>query len=78
MLGMAVESWSPDGKPVPAGEAGDLVCTRPFPCQPIGFWPLQGFGDDAAATKALQRYKQSYFGTFDKIWCMCSFINGEA
>ncbi|KIJ56671.1 hypothetical protein M422DRAFT_149201 [Sphaerobolus stellatus SS14] len=68
MLGMAIEAWSPEGKPVPVEEAGDLVCVQPFPCQPIGFWPLPGFGDDVAVEKARQRYQQSYFGTFDKVW----------
>ncbi|PBP24094.1 acetoacetyl-CoA synthase [Diplocarpon rosae] len=45
-LGMAIEAWSPDGKPVPDGEEGDLVCTKPFPCQPVTFFhislPQQG------------------------------------
>lgn len=69
MLGMAIEAYSQDGKPVPPGEAGELVCTRPFPCQPVGFWPLPGFGEDVAVEKSRKRYKQSYFETFKDVWC---------
>jgi acyl-coenzyme A synthetase/AMP-(fatty) acid ligase len=69
MLGMSIDAFSHDGKLVPTGEAGELVCLRPFPCQPIGFWPLPGFGDDIAVEKALKRYKQSYFETFENVWC---------
>jgi acetoacetyl-CoA synthetase len=36
-LGMAVEIWNDAGAPV-RGEKGELVCTRPFPSCPIGFW----------------------------------------
>ncbi|KAF8484292.1 hypothetical protein JB92DRAFT_3029847 [Gautieria morchelliformis] len=68
MLGMSIEAFSHDGKPVPTGEAGELVCVCPFPCQPIGFWPLPGFGDDIAVEAAHKRYKQSYFETFENVW----------
>ena len=69
MLGMAIEAISQEGKPVPPGEAGELVCLQPFPCQPIGFWPLPGFGSDGAVDEAHKRYKQSYFETFENVWC---------
>ncbi|VCW67419.1 unnamed protein product, partial [Gulo gulo] len=32
-LGMAVEAWNKEGKAV-WGESGELVCTKPIPCQP--------------------------------------------
>src|SRR5205823_5285280 len=32
-LGMAVDVWGPDGRPVPRGAVGELVCTKPRP------WP---------------------------------------
>ncbi|KAI5796208.1 hypothetical protein FPQ18DRAFT_371325 [Pyronema domesticum] len=38
-LGMAVNCWDPEGKPTE--EAGDLVCTKAFPCQPVKFWGLE-------------------------------------
>ena len=56
-LGMAVEVWSDDGRPV-IGEKGELVCTRPFPSMPIGFW-----GDDDGS-----RYRAAYFETYPNIW----------
>ena len=36
-LGMAVDVFDDDGKPA-RGEKGELVCTRPFPSMPLGFW----------------------------------------
>ena len=36
-LGMEVEVFDEDGKPV-RGEKGELVCTAPFPSMPVGFW----------------------------------------
>jgi len=36
-LGMAVDVWSDDGKPV-RQEKGELVCTKPFPSMPVMFW----------------------------------------
>ena len=69
-LGMAVEAWDFEGKDTTtAGEAGDLVCTKPFPCQPIYFW-----GEDGNA-----KYKKSYFDTFSGFWHHGDFIkiNGE-
>ena len=36
-LGMAVEVFDPDGRPVRERE-GELVCTRPFPSMPVAFW----------------------------------------
>ncbi len=56
-LGMAVEVWNDEGQPV-VEEKGELVCVKPFPCMPIGFW-----NDDDGA-----RYKSAYFERFDNIW----------
>jgi acetoacetyl-CoA synthetase len=36
-LGMAVEFWNQDNDPV-TDETGELVCIKPFPSVPIGFW----------------------------------------
>ncbi|MCI4392945.1 hypothetical protein PGIGA_G00151730 [Pangasianodon gigas] len=52
-LGMAVESWSPEGKAV-WGESGELVCLKPIPCQPTHFW-----NDDNG-----NKYRKAYFSTF--------------
>jgi len=56
-LGMAVEIWDDEGKPV-VGEHGELVCTKPFPSAPVCFW------DDTNDA----RYKAAYFETFDGVW----------
>jgi acetoacetyl-CoA synthetase len=36
-LGMAVDVFDDDGQPV-RREKGELVCTKPFPVMPVGFW----------------------------------------
>ena len=69
MLGMAIEAFTPDGKISPPDEPGELVCLKPFPCQPVGFWPLEGFGSAEAVEKAKARYQQSYFSEFPGVWC---------
>jgi acetoacetyl-CoA synthetase len=69
MLGMAVTSFGPDGKPTPAGTSGELVCTKPFPCMPAGFWPLPGFGSEEAVQAALEKYHNAYFAEYDGVWC---------
>jgi acetoacetyl-CoA synthetase len=56
-LGMAVEIWGDEGKPVESGK-GELVCTHPFPAMPIGFW------NDPDGEK----YHDAYFATFDNVW----------
>ena len=58
-LGMAVEAWDYLGKNISlTSEPGDLVCVKPFPCQPIYF-----FGDEGDA-----KYNKSYFETFPGVW----------
>lgn len=69
MLGMAIESFSPMGKQNPPGEEGELVCTKPFPCMPLGFWPLPGFGSDEDVAAAEARFHQAYFAEYEGVWC---------
>lgn len=57
-LGMDVQVWAEDGTPLPAGK-GELVCCRPFPSMPIGFW-----NDPDGA-----RYRAAYFERFEGVWC---------
>jgi len=56
-LGMAVDVFDAQGHPV-SGAAGELVCTRPFPSMPVGFW------DDPDGT----RYHAAYFAHFPGVW----------
>lgn len=58
-LGADVDAWSPEGVPAPVGEPGELVVKQPMPSMPVGFW-----GPDGA-----QRYRDSYFHTFEGVWC---------
>jgi len=63
-LGMAVDVFDEQGKPL-RGEAGELVCTRPFPSMPIGFW-----GDSDG-----RRYRAAYFERFPGVWCHGDFAS---
>ncbi|KAF8655274.1 hypothetical protein AX16_003174 [Volvariella volvacea WC 439] len=68
MLGMAIESYAPAGKPSLPGEAGELVCVKPFPCMPLGFWPLPEYGNEGDVLSAKIRFHQAYFAEFEGIW----------
>ena len=57
-LGMAVDVRDETGRPLAAGR-GELVCTRPFPSMPTGFW----------ADPDGRRYHQAYFARFPGVWC---------
>ena len=74
MLGMAIESFDPTGNVCRPDEAGDLVCVRPFPCMPAGFWPLPGFGSESQVKAAAERYQSAYFAAFKAVWCMPFFF----
>jgi acetoacetyl-CoA synthetase len=56
-LGMAVEVWDDDGRPV-LRQPGEMVCTRPFPSMPVGFW------NDPDGS----RYQAAYFARFPGVW----------
>ena len=56
-LGLAVEVFDDSGRPV-TGQCGELVCTRPFPCMPLGFW------NDVDG----RRYRAAYFERFPGVW----------
>lgn len=66
-LGMAIQAWDPDGQDVSmAGEEGDLVCVKAFPCQPVMFWPKGEKGEG--------KYRASYFESFPDVWHHGDFI----
>ncbi|KAI1435725.1 acetoacetate-CoA ligase-like protein [Xylaria sp. CBS 124048] len=63
-LGMAIDVFdSITGESTP-GEDGELVCTKPFPCQPVTFWGPTG----------QSKYRASYFERFDNVWHHGDFV----
>ncbi|EIN10628.1 acetoacetate-CoA ligase [Punctularia strigosozonata HHB-11173 SS5] len=60
-LGMAITAFTETGTPSGPDEAGELVCLRPFPCMPVGFWPLPGYGTEDAVRAAQVRFQEAYF-----------------
>ncbi len=66
-LGMAVDVWSEDGKPVRM-QKGELVCTRPFVSMPVSFW------NDPDGKK----YRGAYFERFANVWCHGDFAEWTA
>jgi len=59
---MAVEVFDDAGRPL-RGAKGELVCTRPFPSMPVGFW------NDPDGRK----YRAAYFERFPNVWCHGDF-----
>src|SRR5438445_2368147 len=57
-LGIAVEVFDPEGNAL-IGQKGELVCTKPFPSMPLGFWNDRGD----------ERYRAAYFEKYPNVWC---------
>jgi len=57
-LGLAVDVFDEAGNSL-IEEAGDLVCKKPFPSMPVGFW----------ADEDGEKYKSAYFKDYPNIWC---------
>lgn len=55
-LGMAIDVFDDDERPTL--EKGELVCTKPFPCMPVGFW------NDPSGEK----YRSAYFDKIPGVW----------
>jgi acetyl-CoA synthetase len=55
-LGMDVDVFGPDGKPVERGEVGELVCKQPWPAMTRGVW-----GDP-------ERYLDTYWRRWSGVW----------
>ena len=58
MLAMAVDVFDDEGRSMPPGQKGELVCTRPFPTMPLGFW------NDPDGAK----YRAAYYEKFPGVW----------
>lgn len=54
---MAVDIFTDEGESL-REQKGELVCTKPFPSMPIGFW------DDPDHS----RFHDAYFALFDNLW----------
>jgi acetoacetyl-CoA synthetase len=69
-LGMAIRAFDYTGQDITdTGEPGDLVCIKPFICQPVGFWGKDGN----------EKYRNSYFNQFsgsrdEPIWHHGDFV----
>ena len=61
-LGMAVEFFDDDGNAL-LEQRGELVCTRPFPSAPVGFW---NDPDNA-------KYSAAYFEKYPGVWAHGDF-----
>ena len=61
-LGMAVDVYSDDGKPLREGK-GELVCLKPFVSMPVMFW------NDPEGKK----YHAAYFEKFPNVWAHGDF-----
>jgi len=70
LLGIALESWNDDGRPVALGEEGDMVITKPFPNMPIGL-----LGDDAEDSRLRDTYFNHYPGR--TVWYQGDFVQIE-
>ena len=59
-LGLDIDVVDDEGRSLrdSPGAAGELVCRRPFPSMPLGFWH-----DDSG-----ERYHNAYYARFDGIW----------
>ena len=66
-LGMAVDVFDDAGNSL-VEEKGELVCTKPFPSTPIGFWNDPGD----------ERYRAAYYERFPGIWAHGDFAELKA
>jgi acetoacetyl-CoA synthetase len=62
-LGMDIAVYGDDGVALDA-DKGELVCRRPFPSMPIGFW-----ADPDGA-----KYRAAYFEKFPGVWCHGDYV----
>jgi len=62
-LGMAVAVFDDAGNSL-VGKKGELVCTKPFPSQPLGFWKDENS----------QKYHAAYFARYPHVWHHGDFV----
>ena len=62
-FGLSVQVFNDEGNII-VGEKGELVCTKPFPSMPMGFWNDKGD----------RKYLSAYFSDYKNTWCHGDFI----
>jgi acetoacetyl-CoA synthetase len=62
-LGLAVSVFDEQGHEV-IGQKGEMVCLKPFPSQPLGFWNDEGG----------KKYHAAYFERFPNVWRHGDFV----
>lgn len=65
-LGMAIDVFDPDGAPLPPGQVGELVCTKPWPGMTRGIW-----GDP-------DRYIETYWSRWPDVWVHGDWASRDA
>jgi acetoacetyl-CoA synthetase len=68
LLGVDVVAVDADGRVLPDGERGELVCRQPLPSMPVGFWR------DSDGS----RYRKAYFERYPGVWAHGDFIRFTA
>ncbi|MDP6390193.1 MAG: acetoacetate--CoA ligase [Alphaproteobacteria bacterium] len=63
ILGTATDVFDDQGNPI-VGVKGELVCTKPFPSMPIGFWNDPGG----------ERYFDAYYARYADVWHHGDFV----
>jgi acetoacetyl-CoA synthetase len=63
-LGMDVQVFDEQGKSLPVGEKGELVCVNAFPSMPVGF-----YNDKDGC-----RYHAAYFERYPNVWCHGDYV----
>jgi acetyl-CoA synthetase len=64
-LGMDIDIFDEDGKPVERGKVGELVCKKPWPGMTRGLW------------KSPERYKETYWSRFEGVWFHGDFASQD-
>ena len=63
-LGLDIQVLQGDGSPLGPGRFGELVCSSPFPSQPLRFWGKWGE----------ERYRAAYYEQFEGRWHQGDYI----
>ena len=63
-LGVDVRVYDERGRPAAPGKKGELVCVKPFPSVPVGFW-----NDDDGG-----KFHAAYFDVYPNVWCHGDYV----